>query len=137
MVGIKIEINIDDLINNHRDISAHDKVREIPMVDASYNNEWLNQEKVWWKIYKRGEDRWIRIEGRGEDCMSCHDIIFRKSPGNVDILKDNEEMCHHPNYGTISYDDYPGNMYVQSEKLRQLIDLGYEEGESNFVELIE
>ena len=130
---IKLEIDINNLINTN--ISTHEQKREIPTVDASYNNEWLNQEKVWYKIYKNGESRWVRIEGRGEDCMTCHDIIFRKSPGNTDTLIDTP-TGYHPNFGDVTFDDYPENMYVQSERLRQLEQLNYVEGEDNFIELV-
>ncbi len=75
------------------------------------------------------------MEGRGESPAECTDIIIRMSPGNTDTLTDTP-TGYHPDYGEIAYDDYPENMYVQSERLRQLEDLGYEEGESNFTELI-
>ena len=98
--------------------------------------EGLDNLPVWYKIYTKGEYKWIRIEGRGMLPQECEDIIIRMSPGNTDTLID-EETCQDVDGKIIRYDDYPGNMYIQSEKLRQLINMGYEENEDNFTPLIE
>ena len=133
---LKIELDLDDLINARHDHHEQPEQSRLPTVPAEYNNEWMSQGTVWHKTYTKGEYRWVRMEGRGESPAECADIIVRMSPGNTDKLID-EEMCYHPKYGTVRYDDYPENMYVQSEKLQQLVGMGYEEGDDNFVELVD
>ena len=136
MTKIKIEIDLDDLIQTNKSPDIQPELRHLPTVPAEYNNEWMDQDKVWYKTYTKGEYRWVRTEGRGFDPTTCKDIIIRMSPGNTDVLLD-EMIGYHPEYGEITYDDYPENMYIQSERLRQLERLGYEEGEDNFVTFID
>ncbi len=58
------------------------------------------------------------------------------SPGNTDKLRD-EERGYDMEHGDVVYDENPDNLYVQAVRLRQLETIGYEEGEDNFVELID
>ncbi len=138
MVKLKIEIDLDDLENMGTDQVPVDEIepRFLPTVDASYNNQWLNNEKVWYKTYTKGHYRWVRIEGRGANPSECKDIVIRMSPGNTDKLRD-EESGYDMEHGDVVYDESPDNLYVQSVRLRQLEAIGYEEGEDNFVELID
>ncbi len=135
---LKIEIDLDDLIDIGTDPVPVDEVepRFLPTVDASYNNEWLNNEKVWYKTYRKGNYRWVRIEGRGEDPSKCKDIIIRMSPGNSDKLRD-EERGYDLERGDVVYDENPDDLYIQSVRLRQLESIGYEVYEDNFTELID
>ena len=135
---LKIEIDLDDLIDIGTDPVPVDEVepRFLPTVDASYNNEWLNNEKVWYKTYRKGNYRWVRIEGRGEDPSKCKDIIIRMSPGNSDKLRD-EERGYDLECGDVVYDENPDDLYIQSVRLRQLESIGYEVYEDNFTELID
>lgn len=135
---VKIEIDLDDLKNINADPVPVDDVkpRFLPTVDAAYNNEWLSQDKVWYKTYTKGEYRWVRMEGRGESPSNCKDIIIRMSPGNTDMLRD-EDRGYDLEHGDVIYDDHPDNLYVQCVRLRQLEAIGYEESENNFVELID
>lgn len=132
MVKLKIELDLNDLINQTPDtVQSH-----LPTVPAHYNSlEGLDNGTVWYKDYKKGDYKWIRMEGRGESPTECENIIIRMSPGNTDVLLD-EKRCYHSEYGNVAYDDYPNNLYVQSERLRQLKKVGYVEGENNFVELV-
>jgi len=135
MVKIKIELDLNDLLTAHH-VSEPKKVDSLPTVPADYNTlEGLNNGKVWYKQYNKGDYKWVRMESRGESPEECGNIIIRLSPGNTDVLND-EEMCYHSKYGDVVYDDYPKNMYVQSERLRQLEKIGYVEGEDNFIELV-
>ena len=135
MTKIKIEIDLDDLIQTNKPEVV--TASQLPTVPADYNTlEGLNNQKVWYKEYTKGSYKFIRIEGRGETPESCTDIIIRMSPGNSDLLYDNP-TGYHPEYGEFTYDDYPENMYIQSERLRQLEDAGYVEGSDNFVSLVE
>jgi hypothetical protein len=133
---LKIEIDLDGLTQtniSHDDTST----KYLPTVSADYNTlEGLNNQKVWYKEYKKGAYKFIRMEGRGETPESCTDIIIRMSPGNQDVLYDNP-TGYHPDYGEFTYDDYPENMYIQSERLRQSEEVGYIEGSSNLTELID
>ena len=132
MVGITIQIDLNDLINTKQ---HHDHPR-LPTVPADYNTlEGLDNGKVWFKQYNKGDYKWVRIEGRGESPESVQNIIIRMSPGNVDTLED-EDVCYSAVYGEVNYADYPENMYIQSERLRQLEQLNYVEGEDNFIELV-
>jgi len=137
MVKLKIEIDLDDLGDMSTDPIPVDEVepRFLPTVDASYNNEWMNNEKVWYKTYTKGQYRWVRIEGRGEEPSKCKDIIIRLSPGNTDKLRD-EERGYDLEHGDVIYDEHPDNLYIQSERLSQLKLLGYEENENNLPKLI-
>lgn len=138
MVKLRIEIDLDDLKDMSTDPIPEDKIepRFLPTVDTSYNNEWMNNEKVWYKTYTKGQYRWVRIEGRGPNPAECKDIIIRMSPGNTDKLRD-EERGYDLEHGDVVYDENPDNLYIQSVRLRQLEAIGYEEGENNFVELID
>ena len=136
MTKIKIEIDLDDLIQAGTDPVPEEEPRFLPTVDAAYNNEWLSQDKVWYKTYVKGNYRWVRIEGRGESPSNCKDIIIRMSPGNTDMLRD-EERGYDLEHGDVVFDDHPNNLYIQSVRLRQLEAIGYEESENNFVELID
>lgn len=135
---LKIEIDLDGLKDTGTDSVPVNEVapRFLPTVDASYNNEWLNNEKVWYKTYRKGNYRWVRIEGRGGDPSNCEDIIIRTSPGNTDMLRD-EDRGYDLEHGDVIYDEQPNNLYVQSVRLRQLEAIGYEDSEDNFTELID
>ena len=135
MVKLTIQIDLEDLVNVNQ---ANDVVRsQLPTVPADYDTQQsLNNQKVWYKTYEKGM-RWVTMEGRGESPLNCTDIIIRMSPGNPDVLED-EEMCEHPKYGEVLYEDYPENMYIQSERLRQLEDMmGYVEGADNFAPMVD
>jgi len=134
MVKIKIELDLEDLINVNQ---ASDITRShLPTVPADYNTlEGLDNGKVWYKQYNKGNYKWVRVEGRGESPEDCRNIIIRMSPGNTDVLED-EMTCQHPEYGEVSYEDYPENMYIQTERLRQLEDVGYVEGGDNLVPMV-
>ena len=135
MVKLKIEIDLGDLVQNN--IVSEKPFRQLPTVDAEYGRFGLNNGKVWYKTYTKGESRWVRMEGRSDGGPhNCTDIIVRMSPGNTDILEDKDYYTD-PIRGEVTYDDYPNDLYVQSEKLRQLERLGYEESENNFPELID
>lgn len=139
MAKIIIQIDLDDLKNINTDSLPVDEVkpRFLPTVPANYNTlEGLNNEKVWFKTYAKGNYRWIRIEGRGESPSKCADIIIRMSPGNTDLLRD-EERGYDPEHGDVVYDEHPDNLYIQSIRLRQLEAIGYEEAENNLTELID
>ena len=133
MVKIKIELDLEDLINVNQ---ASDITRShLPTVPADYDTQHgLNNQKIWYKTYEKGM-RWVTMEGRGETPLDCTDIIIRMSPGNTDVLED-EMTCQHPEYGEVSYEDYPENMYIQTERLRQLEDIGYVEGGDNLVPMV-
>ena len=135
---LKIEIDLDDLRQTGTGSTPQpeEEPRFLPTVDAAYNNEWLSQDKVWYKTYVKGNYRWVRIEGRGESPSNCKDIIIRMSPGNTDMLRD-EERGYDLEHGDVVFDDHPNNLYIQSVRLRQLEAIGYEESENNFVELID
>lgn len=132
---IKVEIDLLNLINTDR--SPEKPFRQLPTVDAEYGRFGLNNGKVWYKTYTKGESRWVRMEGRSDGGPhNCTDIIVRMSPGNTDILED-EDVYYDSIHGMVTYDDYPNDLRIQSEKLRQLERLGYEESDDNFVELID
>lgn len=132
---IKVEIDLLNLINTDR--SPEKPFRQLPTVDAEYGRFGLNNSKVWYKTYTKGESRWVRMEGRGDGGPhNCTDIIVRMSPGNTDILED-EDVYYDSIHGMVTYDDYPNDLRIQSEKLRQLERLGYEESDDNFPELID
>lgn len=135
---LKIEIDLDDLkrVDTDHTHVPEEEPRVLPTVDAAYNNEWLSQDKVWYKTYRKGNYRWVRIEGRGDNPSNCKDIIIRMSPGNTDTLHD-EERGYDLEHGDVIYDEHPNNLYIQSVRLRQLEEIGYEESENNFVELID
>ena len=128
---LKIEIDLGDLPHDH-----HEHSTNLPTVPADYDTQHgLNNQKVWYKTYEKGM-RWVTMEGRGEAPLNCTDIIIRMSPGNTDVLED-ETVCQHPEYGEVLYEDYPENMYIQTERLRQLEALGYAEGGDNLVALVQ
>ena len=132
---IKVEIDLLNLINTDR--SPEKPFRQLPTVDAEYGRFGLNNGKVWYKTYTKGESRWVRMEGRSDGGPhDCTDIIVRMSPGNTDILED-EDVYYDSIHGMVTYDDYPNDLRIQSEKLRQLERLGYEESDDNFPELID
>ena len=134
---LKIEIDLDDLPRDHHDHhNRYEHSSNLPTVPANYNTlEGLDNGKVWYKQYNKGSIKWVRCEGRGESPTECGNIIIRMSPGNTDVLED-EEMFRDVSGVDVAYDDYPNDMYIQSERLAQLSDMGYIEGENNFIELV-
>ena len=131
---IKIELHISDLINANNKVNT--KNSRLPTVPVNYNTlEGLQNGKVWYKEYNKGNYKWVRCEGRGNSPEECEDIIIRMSPGNTDELED-EEMFRDVSGVDVAYDDYPNDMYIQSKRLSQLRDMGYVEGEDNFIELV-
>lgn len=124
-----IEIDLNELIQTK-------KQKSVPIVETLHDDQSMESGALWFREFKNGEDRWFRIEGRGENPLNCTNIIFRSSPGNLDVL-DDEITGYHPKYGNVVFSDFSSNMYVQSVKLDQLIDLGYKESRTNFPELVE
>ena len=127
-----IEIDLESLVS-HKDHHEEYHEKKLATVPVDFDNQrYLNNQKTWYQTYNKGQ-KWVRIEGRGQSPGECEDIIIRMSPGNTDELID-EEMVEIPGRGMVMYDDFSGNMYIQAQRLRQLIDVGYSIGDTNFVE---
>jgi hypothetical protein len=123
---ISIEIDLNELMRGKEAKST------VPVVETEYDDQIAVGGSLWYKEFKKGEDRWFRIEGR----VDCTNITFRSSPGNSDILEE-ITMGYHPTYGNVIFNAYPSNMYVQAIKLDQLMAFGYDESRTNFPELVE
>jgi hypothetical protein len=131
---LKIEIDLDDLIPQNT--PEKPEVTPLPVVHEHHDDALAERGTVWFKEMKMGEDRWYRIEGRGEDPLHVEHIVIKASPGNPDVLKDTI-TGYHWKYGGVVFSEYPENMYVQALKLDQLVDKGYVESRCNFPELVD
>lgn len=134
IIKVNVEINLSDLVDDNK---INESSKKLPTVNVNFDNNKnkLNNNKIWYKTYTAG-NKWVRIEGNGETPSNVENIIVRRSPGNEDIIEDKIKFDH-PIFKIGLFDDYPKNLYVQAIKLEQLLNIGYIEGDSNLIELVD